>query len=43
MKYVNPCNTVEFYVGEITGTTPQTVKIYTDLNTSVDKIGRAHV
>ena len=36
MKYVNPCNTVEFYVGEITGTTPQTVKIYTDLNTSVD-------
>ena len=32
----NPYNTVEFYVGEITGTTPQTVKIYTDLNTSVD-------
>ncbi len=36
MKYVNPYNTVEFYVGEITGTTPQTVKIYTDSNTSVD-------
>ena len=36
MKYVNPCNTVEFYVGEITGTTPHTVKIYTDSNTSVD-------
>ena len=34
MKYVNPYNTVEFYVGEITE--PQTVKIYTDLNTSVD-------
>ena len=27
---------IRFYVGEITGTTPQTVKIYTDLNTSVD-------
>ena len=26
---------VRFYVGEITGTTPQTVKIYTDSNTSV--------
>ena len=36
MKYVNPYNTVEFYVGDITGTTPQTVKIYTDSNTSVD-------
>ena len=34
MKYVNPYNTVEFYVGEITE--PQTVKIYTDSNTSVD-------
>ena len=32
----NPYNTVEFYVGEITGTTPQTVKIYTDSSTSVD-------
>ena len=30
----NPYNTVEFYVGEITGT--ETVKIYTDRNTSVD-------
>ena len=26
----NPYNTVEFYVGEITGTTQQTVKIYTN-------------
>ena len=34
--HFNPYNTVEFYVGEITGTTPQTVKIYTDSNTSVD-------
>ena len=34
MKYVNPCNTVEFYVGDITE--PQTIKIYTDSNTSVD-------
>ena len=34
--HYNPYNTVEFYVGEITGTTPQTVKIYTDRNTSVD-------
>ena len=32
--HYNPYNTVEFYVGEITE--PQTVKIYTDLNTSVD-------
>ena len=32
--HYNPYNTVEFYVGEITP--PQTVKIYTDLNTSVD-------
>ena len=32
----NPYNTVEFYVGEITGTTPQTVKIYTSEYTSVD-------
>ena len=28
--HYNPYNTVEFYVGDITGTTPQTVKIYTD-------------
>ena len=32
--HYNPYNTVEFYVGEITS--PQIVKIYTDLNTSVD-------
>ena len=32
--HYNPYNTVEFYVCEITP--PQTVKIYTDLNTSVD-------
>ena len=32
--HYNPYNTVEFYVGEVTE--PQTVKIYTDLNTSVD-------
>ena len=34
--HYNPYNTVEFYIGEITGTTPQTVKIYTDSRTSVD-------
>ena len=34
MKYVNPYNTVEFYVGDINE--PQTIKIYTDSNTSVD-------
>lgn len=34
MKHVNPYNTVEFYVGDITE--PQTIKIYTDLKTSVD-------
>ena len=34
MKYVNSYNTVEFYVGDITE--PQTIKIYTDSNTSVD-------
>ena len=28
-------NLVRFYVGEITGTTPQTVKIYTDSSTSI--------
>ena len=32
--HFNPYNTVEFYVGEITP--PQTVKIYTDISTSVD-------
>lgn len=30
MKYVNSCNTVEFYVGDITE--PHTIKIYTDLH-----------
>ena len=34
--HFNPYNLIEFYVGNITGTTQQTVKIYTDLNTSVD-------
>ena len=33
--HFNPYNTVEFYVGEITGTTPETVKIYTDSSTSI--------
>ena len=34
--HYNPYNTVEFYVGEITGTTPHTVKIYTDKTNHVD-------
>ena len=34
--HFNPYNLIKFYVGEITGTTPQTVKIYTDNSTSVD-------
>ena len=34
--HYNPYNTVEFYVGEITGTTPETVKIYTDKTNHVD-------
>ena len=34
--HYTPYNLVRFYVGGITGTTPQTVKIYTDSNTSVD-------
>ena len=34
--HYTPYNLVRFYVGNITGTTPQTVKIYTDLITSVD-------
>ena len=34
--HFNPYNLIKFYVGEITGTTPQTVKIYTDSRTSVD-------
>ena len=31
--HYTPYNFVRFYVGEISGTTPQTVKIYTDLDT----------
>ncbi len=34
--HYNPYNTVEFYVGDITGTTAQTVKIYTDVRNHVD-------
>ena len=34
--HYTPYNLVRFYVGDITGTTPQTVKIYTDSSTSVD-------
>ena len=34
--HYTPYNLVRFYVGNITGTTPQTVKIYTDSRTSVD-------
>ena len=34
--HYNPYNTVEFYVGNITGTTPNTVKIYTSESTSID-------
>ena len=34
--HYTPYNLVRFYVGEITGTTPQTVKIYTDSSNSVD-------
>ena len=33
--HFNPYNLIEFYVGEITGTTPQTVSIYTDSNNSI--------
>ena len=33
--HYTPYNLVRFYVGDITGTTPQTVKIYTDSNTSI--------
>ncbi len=33
--HFNPYNLIEFYVGDITGTTPQTVNIYTDNSTSV--------
>ena len=34
--HFNPYNLIEFYVGEITGTTSQTVKIYTDANNHLD-------
>ena len=34
--HFNPYNTVEFYVGEITGTTPHTVSIYTDATNHLD-------
>ena len=34
--HFNPYNLIEFYVGNITGTTQQTVKIYTDSSTSID-------
>ena len=34
--HYNPYNTVKFYVGEITGTTPQTVSIYTDKTNHID-------
>ena len=33
--HYTPYNLVRFYVGEITGTTPQTVSIYTDSSTSI--------
>ena len=33
--HYTPYNLVRFYVGEITGVTPQTVKIYTDSTTSI--------
>ena len=34
--HYNPYNTVEFYVGEITGITQPTVSIYTDESNSID-------
>ena len=34
--HFNPYNLIEFYVGNITGTTQQTVKIYTDANNHLD-------
>ena len=33
--HFNPYNLIKFYVGEVTGTTPQTVSIYTDSSTSI--------
>ena len=34
--HYNPYNLIEFYVGEITGTTPQTVSIYTNSTNHLD-------
>ena len=34
--HFNPYNLIEFYVGEITGTTPQTVNIFTDNSNSIE-------
>ena len=34
--HFNPYNLIKFYVGEITGTTPQTVSIYTDETNHLD-------
>ena len=34
--HFNPYNLIKFYVGEITGTTPQTVNIYTDATNHLD-------
>ena len=34
--HFNPYNLIKFYVGNITGTTPQTVKIYTDATNHLD-------
>ena len=34
--HFNPYNLIKFYVGEITGTTQQTVKIYTDADNHLD-------
>ena len=34
--HFNPYNLIEFYVGEITGTTPETVSIYTDDTNSIE-------
>ena len=34
--HFNPYNLIKFYVGEITGTTPHTVSIYTDATNHVD-------
>ena len=34
--HFNPYNLIKFYVGNITGTTPQAVKIYTDATNHID-------